>query len=86
VPEISRFFGIVIRMYYDDHNPPHFHAIYGGYESKVGIDPITVIVGNLPNRASSMVLEWAAIHQRELMQNWLRLQAEQTAERIEPLN
>jgi Domain of unknown function (DUF4160) len=85
MPEVSRFFGILIRMYFDDHNPPHFHAIYAGTESKVGIDPIIFLEGQLPNRAASMVLEWAALHQRELMQNWNRLRNDQPAERIEPL-
>lgn len=85
MPEISRFFGIVIRMYFDDHNPPHFHAIYGGNEAQVGIEPITMLDGTLPNRAASMVFEWAALHQWELMQNWRRLHDDQTAERIRPL-
>jgi hypothetical protein len=57
MPELSRFFGIVIRMYYDDHPPPHFHAIYGGQEAQVGIDPIVILQGNLPRRAVSMVVE-----------------------------
>ncbi len=85
MPEVSRFFGIVIRMYFDDHHPPHFHAIYAGIEAQVGIDPIIVLQGKLPNRAVSMVLEWAALHQRELMHNWRRLQSNQPIERIEPL-
>jgi hypothetical protein len=55
MPEISRFFGIVIRMYFDDHNPPHFHAIYAGDEARVGIEPIAILEGALPNRAASMV-------------------------------
>ena len=85
MPEVSRFFGIVIRMYFDDHNPPHFHALYAGNEAQVGIEPIILLEGNLPNRAASMVVEWAALHQRELMQNWERLRNDQPAERIEPL-
>lgn len=85
MPEISRFFGIVIRMYLDDHNPPHFHAFYGENEAQVGIDPISLLNGTLPNRAASMIFEWAALHQRELMQNWCRLQDDAPAERIEPL-
>ncbi len=85
MPEVSRFFGIVIRMYFDDHNPPHFHAIYAGYEAQVAIDPIVVLEGSLPNRAASMVIEWAALHQRELMRNWQRLRNVQPIERIEPL-
>ena len=85
MPEVSRFFGIVIRMYFDDHNPPHFHAIYAGNEAQVGIDPIIFLEGKLPNRAASMVIEWAALHQRELMQDWDRLRNDQPLERIEPL-
>jgi hypothetical protein len=85
MPEISRFFGIVIRMYFDEHNPPHFHAIYAGREAQVGIDPIIVLEGKLPNRATSMVIEWAAIHQRELLENWQRLQNDRPIQKIEPL-
>jgi len=85
MPEISRFFGIVIRMYFDDHNPPHFHAIYCGDEAQIGIEPIEILNGSLPGRAASMVFEWAAIHQRELMLNWHRLQTEQLSQRIDPL-
>jgi hypothetical protein len=69
MPEISRFFGIVVRMYFDDHHPPHFHAAYAGHEAQVGIEPIAVLSGALPNRAASMVVEWAALHQTELMRN-----------------
>ena len=85
MPEVSRFFGIVIRMYFDEHLPPHFHAIYGGNEAQVGIDPIMVLEGKLPRRAISMVIEWAALHQRELMNNWERLRNDQPIVRIEPL-
>jgi hypothetical protein len=85
MPEVSRFFGIVIRMYFDDHNPPHFHAFYGESEAQIGIESITLLNGVLPNRAASMVFEWAALHQRELMQNWRRLHNDEAVERIEPL-
>ena len=85
MPEISRFFGIVIRMYFDGHNQPHVHAIYGGNEAQVGIEPIAIHHGTLPNRAASMVFEWTALHQRELMQNWGRLHNAQPAEKIKPL-
>ncbi len=85
MPEVSRFFGIVIRMYFDEHEPPHFHAIYGGYEARVGIDPIKVLEGRLPRRAVSMVIEWAALHQRELMSNWERLRNDQPVLKIKPL-
>jgi hypothetical protein len=86
MPEISRFFGIIIRMYFDDHPPPHFHAIYGGYEVQMGINPIGVLGGHLPRRAESMVIEWTALHQQELMENWHRLEDDQPAERIAPLD
>jgi hypothetical protein len=85
MPEISRFFGIVVRMYFDDHNPPHFHCMYAGSEAQVGIEPIAILCGTLPNRAASMVVEWAALHQRELMLNWQRLHNAEPAERIKPL-
>ena len=86
MPEISRFFGISIRMYFDDHNPPHFHAIYGDAEVEVGIDPITRLRGKFPRRAFGMVLEWAALHQRELLDNWEFLHNDQTPHRIDPLD
>ena len=85
MPEISRFFGIVIRMYFDDHNPPHFHAFYGGNEAQIGIQPIALLSGSLPNRAASMVFEWAALRQGDLMLNWRRLHNDQPVEPIEPL-
>jgi len=69
MPEVSRFFGISIRMYYDDHSPPHFHAIYSGDEVEIGIDPVTVLEGRLSRRALGMVLEWATAHQGELLAN-----------------
>jgi hypothetical protein len=85
MPEVSRFFGIVIRMYFDEHDPPHFHAIYAGIEAQVGIDPIIVFRGKLSRRAASMVIEWAALHQRELINNWHRLRNDQSIESITPL-
>jgi hypothetical protein len=85
MPEVSRFFGISIRMYYDDHNPPHFHALYAGDEVEVRIDSLDVLEGELSRRAIGMVLEWAAAHQQELMTNWQLLNADQPPNRIEPL-
>jgi uncharacterized protein DUF4160 len=79
VPTISQFFGIVIRMYFDDHAPPHFHAIYGGEEAILAIDTLAVVEGRLPRRALSLVLEWANLHRGDLSDNWQR------AERHEPL-
>jgi Domain of unknown function (DUF4160) len=85
MPEVSRFFGIMIRMYFDEHNPPHFHAIYARNEAQIGIDPIVTLQGKLPSRAASMVIEWAALHQQELKQNWQRLRNDQSPDKIEPL-
>lgn len=86
MPEICRFYGIIIRMYFDDHTPAHFHAIYGDHEAQIGIDPIEVIEGNLPKRAESMALEWAAINQQGLRANWERLRENTPAEKLPPLS
>jgi len=86
MPIISQFYGIVIRMFFKDHNPPHFHAIYGEFELIVGISPITVISGTSPNRVRSMVLEWAALHQDELLEDWNRCQKGGEVFKIEPLD
>ena len=85
MPEISRYFGVIIRMYFDDHPPPHFHAVYGKNEIQVAINPITILRGRLPRRAESMVIEWAALHQQELMDNWNRLSNDQSPQKIKPL-
>lgn len=78
VPELSRFYGIVIRMYFSDHGPPHFHAVYGEQEALVEIDGLTLLQGRLSPRAKSLVLEWASLHQPELRAAWKR------ASRLEP--
>jgi len=70
MPEISRYFGIVIRMYFRDHVPPHFHAAYGRMEAKV----------------FALVVEWGRIHQKELLDNWRRLQASEAPRRMVPLH
>lgn len=70
MPQISRFFGIIISMYYDDHNPPHFHAQYGSDECLISILDLTVIEGEIPSRALGLVVEWATIHQQALLSNW----------------
>ena len=79
MPQISRFFGIIISMYFDDHNPPHLHAQYGDAECLVNILNLTVIEGKIPSRALGMVIEWAALHQQELLDNW------EKAIQLEPL-
>ena len=84
MPEISRFLGIVIRMFYRDHAPPHFHAEYGEYEITVEIET-GVVNGTFPRRALGAVLEWSQLHREELMDNWQLARAEQSLNRIEPL-
>lgn len=86
MPEVSRFFGVTIRMYFDDHPPPHFHAFYGGQEALIGISPIVVIESRLPRRALSLVFEWPALHQQELMDNWNRASGNSPVEKIAPLD
>jgi hypothetical protein len=85
MPTISRFFGIVIRMYFDDHAPPHFHAAYGSCEAEIGIDALGLLAGHLPLRAWAMVVEWAAQHQTELRTNWDLLHKAQAPVQIPPL-
>jgi hypothetical protein len=85
MPEISRFLGIVIRMFFDDHNPPHFHAEYGEAEALVDIRTLSVFAGRLPPRAMGLVIEWATLHQAELLDDWRRAQAQQSLQRIPPL-
>jgi hypothetical protein len=86
MPELSRFFGISIRMYFDDHSPPHFHAIYGRAEAEISITPVALTHGRLPRRALGMVMEWAAGHQNELLDNWERLHSGQEPRGIAPLD
>jgi hypothetical protein len=84
MPEISRFLGIVIRMYYRDHEPPHFHAEYGDYEITVEIDS-GVVGGKFPQRALHAVLEWYEAHQQELSENWRLLKQKLPLNNIDPL-
>jgi hypothetical protein len=75
MPEISRFFGIVIKMFFDDHNPPHFHAEYGGDLALIDIRTLAVFSGRLPPRVTGLVIEWATLHQQELLADWDRARA-----------
>jgi hypothetical protein len=86
MPELSRFYGIVIRMYFGDHSPPHFHAIYGGSKAAVDIETLTFISGELPPRVRGLVVEWATIHQDELRTAFRNAQAMETPEKIAPLD
>jgi hypothetical protein len=85
VPTISRFFGISIAMFFDDHGPPHFHARHADGSAKVRIDTLEVIESNLGRRQLRFVLAWAELHQEELSENWNRARAGETLRSIEPL-
>ena len=85
MPEISRFFGIVIKMFFSDHSPPHFHAEYSGCEALIMIETLEVLRGNLPRRALALVLEWAAAHRKALQADWDRARSGQTLAPIPPL-
>lgn len=84
MPEISRFLGIIIRMYYRDHPPAHFHAEYGEHEITVEIES-GIVQGRFPRRALTAVLDWYELHQLELARNWELILAQQPLNPIEPL-
>ena len=85
MPELCRFYGIVIQMYFDDHPPAHFHARYGGAEALVDIDSLAVMHGRLPPRAQGLVVEWASLRQAELRDAWERARRHESPGRIAPL-
>jgi Domain of unknown function (DUF4160) len=85
VPEISRFFGIIIAMFYNDHAPPHFHARYAEQKAIIGIDSLTVLSGRLAPRVLGLVTEWAAEHQEELREDWRLAQQQAPLRPIAPL-
>jgi hypothetical protein len=88
LPELARFFGIIIRMYTEasaPHHRPYFHAYYRNYATVYSIDPLEMISGELPQRQRRLVEAWAELHQGELLENWERLQAGQVPYRIAPL-
>lgn len=84
MPEICRFFGIIITMFADDHNPPHFHIRYGNYKATITIDK-GIVTGQMPRNALNRVFRWLDLHRGELMENWKRLQNGEQAEKINPL-
>ena len=86
MPEISRFFRIVIAMYYNDHSPPHFHAKYGDETGVFSIDDLKLIEGRLPRRAAGLVLEWAFEHRDDLMCDWELALARKPLLKIAPLD
>jgi Domain of unknown function (DUF4160) len=84
MPEISRFLGIVIAIFYRDHEPPHFHAYYGEYEITVGIRD-AVVSGTFPRRALRHILEWRELHEEALLEDWQLACEHRTLKRIPPL-
>jgi hypothetical protein len=85
MPTISMFYGIVIRMFFNDHAPPHFHARYGEFEATIEIGSGKVLQGQLPTRALDLATEWAASHQIELLENWQRCRDNRSPAKIDPL-
>ncbi|MFA7418325.1 MAG: DUF4160 domain-containing protein [Melioribacteraceae bacterium] len=85
MPEISRFYGIIISMYYDDHNPPHFHVRYGEYSAVIGIQDFALLEGTLPPKALGLVSEWAALNKTGLLQNWELAKNNEILNKISPL-
>ena len=85
MPEISRFLGIIIAMYYNDHAPPHFHAKYGEAEIRVEIETSLIMSGKFPRRAQKLVLEWTELHREELLDVWHLAEERKPLRKIEPL-
>jgi hypothetical protein len=85
MPEVSRFFGIVISLNYNDHQPPHFHARYGDDRAILAIDSVTVLAGGLSPRVLGLVTEWAITHRAELRQDWNLARLQLPLNRIAPL-
>lgn len=85
MPEICRFFGLIIAMFFDDHNPPHFHARYGSQTVTIEIRSLRVLEGRIPPRALGLVMEWALEHQEELLEDWELARNNQPPKKIAPL-
>lgn len=84
MPEISRFYGIVIAMFYNEHNPPHFHADYGNYKIMINLDD-EIVTGFMPKRALKLIFEWMELHKDELYENWEKCQKGEIPNGINPL-
>lgn len=85
MPRISRFYGIAIAMFVDDHGPPHFHAIYAEYKGSIEIGSGKLIRGHLPRPQLALVQKWALLHRAELSANWRRARRGQPLAKIDPL-
>lgn len=85
MPTISQFYGIIIRMFFDEHAPPHFHVQYAEHKAVVNIHSLEVTEGKLPRRAQELVLDWAELHQAKLLENWGLCERKQTPQKLPPL-
>ncbi|MCK9214755.1 MAG: DUF4160 domain-containing protein [Rhodoferax sp.] len=85
MPTICLFYGILVKMYWDDHAPPHFHVEYAEYRAQYQIETLELLRGTLPRRAHALILEWAALHRAELMENWKLCESKQHPKAISPL-
>ena len=85
MPEVCRFYGIIIAVFYSDHNPPHFHVRYGGDKAVIDIRTLQILEGKIPPRALGLVVEWASQHQKELMEDWDLAKKQQPPTKIQPL-
>ena len=85
MPEISRFFGMVIAMFYNDHAPPHFHVRYGEHKAIMTIETPMMVEGYLPPRALGLVTEWATLHREELLEDWALAEKRAPLKKIKPL-
>jgi hypothetical protein len=85
MPTISTFYGILIQMFFTDHAPPHFHAVYAEHEVLIDIRSLDIIEGKIPRRALALVLEWAQLHRAELVEDWELCVQKQSPKKIAPL-
>lgn len=85
MPRISSFYGIVVWMYWNDHNPPHFHATYGDYEVLINISDLSIYAGYLPARAYGLLMEWTMLHKEKLLETWELVQQSLPFKKIEGL-
>jgi hypothetical protein len=84
MPELSRFYGIVVYMFFNEHNPPHFHVKYQEFEATIDIKD-GIVNGTLPRRALTLIYEWLDLHNKELLDNWLLMEQRKPINKIDPL-
>lgn len=82
MPEVARFYGIIIKVFFGDHPPPHFHAVYGEYNALISIESLEIMEGDLPKRAQKLVIDWASLYQQDLLEMW----ESQEFRKLPPLN